>query len=517
MAEELESLLTTSSSPAFIYLHHPHHSSPSLATLPALVSSDKIIAKLDTIEYNTEKLLWSGIFSKITSDEKRGEVATWDVLSLALRKWWNERLFGDGGRDRRDRTQNACEGLKHVRDGIIILVTHAERLKNILGQDWAVITRISELIGIQATLILASSAPWDHVRPHRANALEPLCVYLPAPTRQEIYTALLLATSHPLYRHFLDLVLSTILSLVTPPIEELHYLSFSLWPLYTSTLPPHMEMTLLGLSFADPDNPPPPLNITIKLLTDLKHQLQLPLASAIESLLPRFIGHHCFTQSLLPSSNKAQTLPKLPGLELPLAAQFLLVAAYCGSYNPANSDVRLFGRGVGADRKKRRGGGTRRAGYGKVRIGKVPQRLLGPKALPLDRLLSLFFSLYAEHGPRPADLQVSFSDDSSEDENLVVQPWTSALATNEKKMARKRQREREREEWWDQQVEGLMMSIKFWGMVPELEAQGLLKRISPPDRLDNVMLRCEIVYDTAKSLAKDLGLILDEYLYEAIH
>ena len=50
--------------------------------------------------------------------------------------------------------------------------------------------------------------------------------------------------------------------------------------------------------------------------------------------------------------------------------------------------------------------------------------------------------------------------------------------------------------------------------IPELETQGLLKRISPVDRLDNVMLRSELDYETAKTLAKDLKITLDEYLYE---
>lgn len=51
--------------------------------------------------------------------------------------------------------------------------------------------------------------------------------------------------------------------------------------------------------------------------------------------------------------------------------------------------------------------------------------------------------------------------------------------------------------------------------IPELEAQGLLRRVSPPDRLDNVMLRCEIDCETAKKLANDLRITLDEYIYEA--
>ena len=38
--------------------------------------------------------------------------------------------------------------------------------------------------------------------------------------------------------------------------------------------------------------------------------------------------------------------------------------------------------------------------------------------------------------------------------------------------------------------------------------------MSPVDRLDNVMLRCELDYDTAHILAKDLKITLDNYLYE---
>lgn len=54
-----------------------------------------------------------------------------------------------------------------------------------------------------------------------------------------------------------------------------------------------------------------------------------------------------------------------------MVGKYLLVAAYCGSYNPAKTDLRLFGRAVGPNGKKKKGGGTRRAGYGRVRMGKV--------------------------------------------------------------------------------------------------------------------------------------------------
>lgn len=166
--------------------------------------------------------------------------------------------------------------------------------------------------------------------------------------------ALLPASSHPLYPRFLDLLLSTILPLVTPPIEELHYLSKSLWPLYTSTLPPHYEMIHLGLSYPDPAKPPPKLAINVKLFTTLQHHIALPLASAVESLLPRQIGHQEFISALRPRPGKERALPRLPERPLPLAARLLLIAAYCASYNPSKTDSRLFGRGHSASGKRKK-------------------------------------------------------------------------------------------------------------------------------------------------------------------
>jgi origin recognition complex subunit 5 len=62
-------------------------------------------------------------------------------------------------------------------------------------------------------------------------------------------------------------------------------------------------------------------------------------------------------------------------LDLPVVGRYLVVAAYCASYNPVKSDLRLFGRGAGIDGKRRRGGGTRRVGYGRTRVGKVSRSL----------------------------------------------------------------------------------------------------------------------------------------------
>ena len=137
----------------------------------------------------------------------------------------------------------------------------------------------------------------------------------------------------------------------------------------------------------------------MRLLTDLKHQMSIPLAAATEDLLTGSMGRDEFVKSMLargaqlrsPSSRVVRSLDGLK--DLPISSKFLLVAGYCASYNPAKSDIRLFGRGTGPDGKRRRGGGTRRAGYGKTRVGKANQQFLYKAVHSLTSCRSLKYFL----------------------------------------------------------------------------------------------------------------------------
>ncbi|EIW70339.1 hypothetical protein TREMEDRAFT_68006 [Tremella mesenterica DSM 1558] len=391
---------------------------------------------------------------------------------------------------------------------LVVIITKAERLRSSFGHGWSVITRMAELTDLPITVIFCSQLPWDELRPPRGDSLEPVHIYIPPPSRQNLTQSLLPCSSHPLWSRFLDLIISSLSHLPPYPIEEIHYLSLSLWPIYIRPLPPHSEQTLLSLPSPTPDTPP--LTITLKLLTDLKLQLSLALQASTETLLPRLIGRSEFLKAFLPISKTTSrpTLPQPPPLELPLCGKYLLIASYCASQNPPKSDVRLFGRGTGPDGKRKKGGG-RRTGYGKMRIGKVPQRLLGPKPFGLDRMLAMFSSLFSEHVPRPEDLDSSGSESEEE-----MDGWLVSVEEQRKRVERKRRREEERDLKWEEEVEHLSMSVRLWTLIPQLENQNLLKRISPMDRLDNMMFRCEVDYDTVKNLARELKFTLDDYLYE---
>ncbi|WWC70029.1 uncharacterized protein I206_103973 [Kwoniella pini CBS 10737] len=549
----LDTTLSNPPYPSLVYLHHPHHSSTSLE-FPLNSNSNTKYARIDTIEYNTPKLFFSGILNKL-SDEKDGiEVQSFDGFAVRLRGWHNSQAHnsvkekGKGkakinGNGHINGHSNGSASLHEETEdlSIAIVITKAERLRLVLGNGWSVITRLNELLGVPISVVLCSSVPWDNVRPMRGDAPEPVHIYLPPPTREEIISILISASPHPLWSRFLDLLLSTTLSLCYPSIEEISYLAEALWPIYTSKLNPHFSMIHLNQSYPDPLNPPKELEINLKLLTDLKYQLSLSLTSSIENLLPRQIGLNEFKKSFLPSNSTStfdfvignnngigKNLPKLPNIELNNIENFLLVASYCASYNPPKSDIKLFGRSSGPIGKRKKGGGFRRAGYGRVRIGKVPQRLLGPKPFSIDRLLALFSSLYAEHSPRPEDLQIAFGNEeenfsssgseSNEEENQKGVIIKLNLNENEieKQNQRKRKKEYQRELKWDKHVEELTMNIKLWNLISNLEFKGFLKRISPIDRLDNIMIRCEVDYEFIKELSKELKLILDEYLYESI-
>ncbi|GMK55931.1 hypothetical protein CspeluHIS016_0209870 [Cutaneotrichosporon spelunceum] len=475
--DELAGLLAHPGAPGLVHLHHPHHAASSLN--PSLPNCR--VVRLDAVEHHTPRLLYAGALSRLAAALKLpgydGEVASWDVFARGMRSLWK-------GRE----------------EQLVLLVTKAERLKAVLGAEWPAMTRLGELTGLPATVVLCSQMPWDDLRPARSDAPEPVHVFLEPPSRQDTLALLLPGSEHPLYPRFLDLLLSTMGSLASP--SDLEYVASALWPLYTATLPLHAEMVLLGKPLPTPT--PPPLLIDIKLLTNLKAQLSFALAAASESLLTRQVGHAEFVQALSPIDKgelrpvSQRVLPPAPPLDLALAAKYLLVAAFCASHNPSTSDIRLFGRATGPDGRRRRGG-TRRAGYGRTRVGKVPQRLLGPKAFPLDRLLAMFSSLYAEHASRPPELENAYGYDAY-----------ASLAES----ARRRGEEIELQDRWEDEVDLLAHSTRLWSLIPELEGQGLLRRTSPADRLDNVTLRCEIDYDTARDIARELRFTLDDYLYE---
>ncbi|KAH7334431.1 origin recognition complex subunit 5 C-terminus-domain-containing protein [Rhizoctonia solani] len=75
--------------------------------------------------------------------------------------------------------------------------------------------------------------------------------------------------------------------------------------------------------------------------------------------------------------------------------RMLILACYLASYNPSKSDMRIFGRDVsGIPKRKNRGFAK---GKGKTATAKIPQKLLGPSAFGLERMLAILEALTLEY------------------------------------------------------------------------------------------------------------------------
>lgn len=181
-------LLTAPILPTFIHLHHPHHPTTSLPTFP---TDDSRTVHIDLVEHNTARLLYSGILHRIRTrlgkgrynhgnyssngidEQGQGESLSWDDLSRGLRSLIgpdagrtrgkgkakakeHARVNGDGHANGTDENDAPAWGLSMAsyqveREGKvtwIICLTHAERLRAVLGHQWAVITRIAELVSV---------------------------------------------------------------------------------------------------------------------------------------------------------------------------------------------------------------------------------------------------------------------------------------------------------------------------------------------------------------------------------
>jgi hypothetical protein len=147
-------------------------------------------------------------------------------------------------------------------------------------------------------------------------------------------------------------------------------------------------------------------------------------------------------------------------LELPYYPRLALLAAFCASANPPDTDARYFSR---------RATGRRRSAEGKGRSAMARRTatalLTGPRAFTLERLLGVFRALVHAHNETPvAESQLAHADLQSALTSLV-----------------------------------------------ELH---LLVPASGPDELDTPRYRCALPLESAGALAGVLGLDLGKYLHD---
>ncbi|KAL7284243.1 hypothetical protein ACG7TL_001525 [Trametes sanguinea] len=379
---------------------------------------------------------------------------------------------------------------------MVLVIERAERLKDNVPDLLVPLTRLAELPCVATLDILAAAFSPSAARDASGSA-DP-DAYHPA--------------LKPLYAHFLATLYSTCGPFTHDP-TELSYIAAARWPGFVQpVLDAHHRRS--NSACTDGDDPmngidedgdeygtnelgPPSEDVRLRLT-----RLFTPsFTAALEALYPR-INHasqwartHAPPTDLLsvPPAHAAQALQAhtaaaqtstSAGLEaLPRMAKFILVAAFLASTNPARSDLRMFGRGPDerARRRRRKVGTPRKPKPGTTGTAvKIPQRLLGPTTFPLDRLIAILGVLLEENDAetRPVAPQYSLPGEYTEME---------------------------------------ISRVALYAQVMELASMRLLVRTSPADRLDGTpTFKCGIGYELAGKLARELGIILNDLMFEPL-
>lgn len=148
--ETLSLLLSSPTPPPFIYLHHPHHPTTSIAW-PGSAKR----CKIDAIECHNPKLLWSAIVSKL-EDHDAGLIDSMDTFLRRLRALGHPQarvngvVNGTKGKGKgKGKERETTMGNGHTAGegkSLYVIITKAERLPRVLGQNWTVMTRLAELV-----------------------------------------------------------------------------------------------------------------------------------------------------------------------------------------------------------------------------------------------------------------------------------------------------------------------------------------------------------------------------------
>ncbi|KAI0795005.1 origin recognition complex subunit 5 C-terminus-domain-containing protein [Abortiporus biennis] len=453
---------------------------------------------------------------------------------------------------------------------IVLVVEKAERLKDTLPELIVPLTRLDELTQAEVTTIFVSDIRWDNIRPPLGAAPDPLYLDIPSLSKQSVINRLAALypspddascssppfdpnTYHPslrpLYIHFLKVlhsVCSTFLG-SSSDIDELAYVAAARWPGFVKPILDDYKLAIEEwkerrrkkrrrsnneddamegeeyedremsgdegyveeelMEDDDEEDPMPELNPpTQEILLRLTRLFTPSFTLALQQLYPRLTSAHEYAtapQNIPPdymlsiphkqahaimshlnhAERRGQT-DESKGLKtLPRMAKFILVASFLASTNPAKTDMRMFGRGPDerAKRRRRKGGGTSKAG-GPAAANKVPQRLLGPLTFPLDRMLAILGVLLEENDV----------------ENRLPIPGMDFQVNGE-------------------QTELEISRVAVYAQVNELAFMHLLHKTSPSDKLEiSPTFKCGINYETALSLARDLGVALNDIMWEPV-
>lgn len=170
---------------------------------------------------------------------------------------------------------------------------------------------------------------------------------------------------------------------------------------------------------------------------------------------------------------------------LPIYSRLILTACYVASFSPARNDSLVFIK-MSTAKRRRKGYGvamkSSRSGVPKSR--KIPRKLLGAQTFVLERMLAIFHALYAD---------TDFLNESAKKIDSYNEMDSSFCST----------------------ING---SANLQTAIATLVSLRLLTRTGNPntgDVLDaSIKYRVTIGWDMARSLARSVGIEIENYLYD---
>ncbi|KAI0791547.1 origin recognition complex subunit 5 C-terminus-domain-containing protein [Irpex lacteus] len=411
---------------------------------------------------------------------------------------------------------------------LVILIERAERLKESMPDMLVPLARLRELSRTEVTLILLSHVSWEQLKPPLGAAPDPYYIDIGPLSKQAVLRRLesLYPVSHdgdnetysptlrPLHAHFVATVYSICSPYTTDP-HELAYIVAAQWPAFVRPILDDHHQRVDEYRRArdeeregeeeeeeekeeeeeirvDLELQPPTEDIRMRLT-----RLFTPsITAALDTLYPRQSFAHAWATANIPPSNLLSTPPRnlssIPIIRpqdqdssggvlstLSRMAKFILVAAFIASHNPSKTDMRMFRRGPDERRKRRRGRSPRKVSAKNAAV-KIPQRLLGPLAFPLDRMIAILGVLLEENDAdyRPPAPEYTIPGEYTEME---------------------------------------ISRLAVFSQVAELAAAHLLYQTSPADKLEmSSVFKCAVGYDVALALAREVVVPLNDLLWDPV-
>ncbi|KAG9323662.1 hypothetical protein KVV02_002958 [Mortierella alpina] len=366
----------------------------------------------------------------------------------------------------------AHKGTSRHHDTRYLVLDRAERLRDTAPALIPVLMRLQELTGRNICVILITTIVWEKFR-SKTGGYEPIILNFPQYSKAETIAILKrdlpVGGDEELYMRFVDLVYD-VFQRNCKDLNEVRHLVALLYPLYIKPIKEGKAQRHEALK--------------------LHKHIQAYFVEAMDKLYLREISSAEWSDRTLASSAGAQSGKNdntigdsasqrlaigAPGSErammtavdiqntfdLPYYTKFILIASFLASYNPPRLDMRYFAKVSnqgGKMTKRAKQSAAKKHGHDQMG-SKLRQQLLGPKTFPIERMLAIFYSIL----------------DEDVEENVNVHTQIASL-----------------------------VSLR------------LLQRVTPMDKLDSIKCKCNVSYDTIKTLARSTKFEIDKYLYDFV-